>query len=399
VVSFGGADMKLRVAIAYHFHDRDWLGGKNYFSSLFRAIEVAGGDVELVLVTGKQISTTLPDEFPEIEIVRTSLLDRMHPLWLLRQFGLRKFDSDPLLARLLRKLRIDVLSHSGHLGRDPGLKTLAWLYDFQFLHLPEYWQAKHVRWAEQRYKAACGQCDGVIVSSRDALSDLERFAPECRAAKHVLPFVSNPIEFDKLPSAMFLRDTYGLPPDYFYLPNQFWTNKNHRLAVEALAALKRDSVYATIVCTGKTVDGRRPEYFDELIAYCEELGVSDRIKILGVIPYVHSQGLMEHSRAVINPSRFEGWSTTVEEAKTFHKTLLLSDIGVHREQSPALGRFFSTNAPQELADHMARCLQEPLNLPVRAAIEADYQLRLKAFGEAYLSMLEQTANLPLHSAQ
>ena len=44
--------MKLRVAIAYHFHDQDWLGGKNYFSSLFRAIDAADGEIELVLVTG-----------------------------------------------------------------------------------------------------------------------------------------------------------------------------------------------------------------------------------------------------------------------------------------------------------------------------------------------------------
>ena len=323
----------------------------------------------------------------------------MHPLWLLRQFGLRKFDSDPMLARLLRKLGIDVLSHSGNLGPAPGIKTLAWLYDFQFLHLPEYWQAKHVRWAEQRYNAACRQCDGVIVSSRDALGDLERFAPWCQAARHVLPFVSNPIEFDKLPNAAQLRDTYGLPTDFFYLPNQFWTNKNHRLAVEALAALKNEGVPAMIVCTGKTSDGRRPEYFGELVAYCEDLGVSDRMKILGVIPYAHSQGLMAHARAVINPSRFEGWSTTVEEAKTFHKRLLLSDLGVHREQSPALGRVFGVDAPQELAHEMARCLQEPSAKLVPAEIEADYAARLKTFGQAYMAMLRRTANSPSRVAR
>jgi glycosyltransferase involved in cell wall biosynthesis len=386
--------MKLRVAIAYHFHDQDWLGGKNYFSSLFRAIQATGAEIDLVLITGKHIATSLPDEFPWIEVVRTPLLDRMHPLWFLRQIGLRKFDIDPLLARLLRQLRIDVFSHSGHLGPAPGLKTLGWLYDFQFLHLPEYWQDKHVRWAHQRYNAACRQCDGVMVSSRDALIDLESFAPWCQASKHVLQFVSNPVNFDNLPTAAQLREMYGLPTDFFYLPNQFWTNKNHRLAVEALAILNNEGVSATIVCTGKTTDGRRPEYFDELIEYCAELGVSDRLKILGIVPYVHLQGLMANARAVINPSRFEGWSTTVEEAKTFHKRLLLSDIRVHREQSPALGRFFGVDSPNELANEMAQCLEEPIENIVPSEIEADYALRLKAFGHAYMTILRQTVSAP-----
>ena len=387
--------MKLRVAIAYHFHDRDWLGGKNYFSSLLKAIDATGNDeFEFVLVTGRRIITSLPAEFPSIEVVRTPLLDRMHPLWLLRQFGLRKFDRDPLLTGLLRRHRIDVLSHSGNVGPAPGIKTLAWLYDFQFLHLPEYWQAKHIRWAEQRYNAACRQCDGIVVSSRDALRDLDRFAPWCRASKHVLPFVSNPIEFDKLPNAAQLRETYGVPVDYFYLPNQFWKNKNHRLAVDALAALKRDGIPATIVCTGKTFDGRRPEYYAELMAHCEEMGVTDRLKILGVIPYAHTQGLMAHARAVINPSRFEGWSTTVEEAKSFHKKLLLSDIAVHREQSPTLGHFFPVDAPEELARLMVQCLQEPSHELVPAKIAADYAARLKAFGLAYIAVLRHTADSP-----
>jgi glycosyltransferase involved in cell wall biosynthesis len=314
----------------------------------------------------------------------------MHPLWLARQFSLRNFDSDPLLTRFLRKHHIDLLSHSGNLGRNPGIKTLAWLYDFQFLHLPEYWQAKHIRWAEQRYRAACTQCDGVIVSSCDALADLIRFAPWCRAAKFVLPFVSNPVDFAKLPSKAHLCETYSLPSDFFYIPNQFWTSKNHRLAIDALAELKRNGVLTTIVCTGKTFDGRRPEFFAELMSYCEEVGVSDRFKVLGVIPYLHTQGLMAYARAIVNPSRFEGWSTTVEEAKTLHRRLLLSDIAVHREQSPAFGQFFSVDSPHELADLMAQSLQKAEGELVPARIQMDYADRLKTFGQTYLAFIRQT---------
>ena len=44
--------------------------------------------------------------------------------------------------------------------------------------------------------------------------------------------------------------------------------------------------------------------------------------------------------ALINPSRSEGWSTTVEEAKSFGVPMILSDIDVHREQTGGTARYF-----------------------------------------------------------
>ena len=58
------------------------------------------------------------------------------------------------------------------------------------------------------------------------------------------------------------------------------------------------------------------------------------------------------SLGYINPSFFEGWSTTVEEAKYRGKPILLSDLKVHREQAPAKGVFFDPNDPEDLAKKM-----------------------------------------------
>jgi glycosyltransferase involved in cell wall biosynthesis len=52
---------------------------------------------------------------------------------------------------------------------------------------------------------------------------------------------------------------------------------------------------------------------------------------------------------VINPSLFEGWSTTVEEAKSMGKALILSDIPTHREQTPARGHYFAPHDSECLA--------------------------------------------------
>lgn len=385
----------MRIAIAYHFNDTDWLGGRNYFSSLFSAFrEVAPREWQLVLVMGRKTRSTLPDEFPWIEILRTPLMDRLQPAWLARQVLIRKFQNDYLLAWYLSRNKIDLLTHSAYLGPRSAIKTLPWLYDFQFMHLPEYWSPAQIRWSEIRYTNACKHGHGLVVSSHDALKDLNSFAPWCDKPKYVLQFVSNPVDFDRLPSGEDIRRRYALPDQYFHLSNQFWSNKNHRLAIDAIALLKEAGIHTTIACTGKPFDARMPNYFNELMAYCRAKGVEDRFKVLGVVPHADLQGLMAYSTAVINPSRFEGWNTSVEEAKTMHKRLLLSDIAVHVEQAPRNARFFSVDDSHALAKHMAETLEaQPFN-PSKEEIQADYHLRLRAFGQCYLDMVTDLMQHP-----
>jgi len=61
---------------------------------------------------------------------------------------------------------------------------------------------------------------------------------------------------------------------------------------------------------------------------------------LGLIPYKDVMSLIYYSLAVINPSHFEGWSSTVEQAKGYNKKIILSNIKVHREQNPKNAFFF-----------------------------------------------------------
>jgi glycosyltransferase involved in cell wall biosynthesis len=56
---------------------------------------------------------------------------------------------------------------------------------------------------------------------------------------------------------------------------------------------------------------------------------------------------------MINPSRFEGWSSTVEEAKGMGKRVILSNIPVHREQNPPGAVFFEPDDSSALAAAMA----------------------------------------------
>lgn len=382
--------MTLRIAFVYHFDDRAWLGGKNYFSSLFSAIHaVAPNEVKLILIAGKNTETSLAREFPYLEVVRTPFLDRFHPLWALRQIGRipSKRRHDPIFERLLRRLRVDVLSHSTPLtGVDSDIKCLGWLPDFQFVHMPEMWSPPELERVRRGCENVCRRSDELVVSSHAALKDLRAFAPWYHKPAHVLQFISAPANLGELRSLESLREQYQLPSAYFHLPNQFWNHKNHGVVIDALALLKAQGINATVVCTGNTSDLRMPAYFGELMQRCHAAGIEDRFRVLGVVPYVDMQALMLHAHAVINPSKFEGWSTPVEEARTMGKHVLLSDIAVHREQAPPSANYFAPDRPAELAAAMCAALTRDATHAQPEEWRHNYDARLRELGVAYLQI-------------
>ena len=70
---------------------------------------------------------------------------------------------------------------------------------------------------------------------------------------------------------------------------------------------------------------------------------------MGLIKYDEVLSLIYNSKCILNPSLFEGWSSTVEQAKAYGKYLILSNIGVHLEQNPRYCNYFNPNKSENLA--------------------------------------------------
>jgi len=67
--------------------------------------------------------------------------------------------------------------------------------------------------------------------------------------------------------------------------------------------------------------------------------------------------------ALVNPSRFEGWSTTVEEAKALGTPLVLSNLPVHREQVAERALYFDPDDPEDCARALAAAAAAPARTP------------------------------------
>jgi glycosyltransferase involved in cell wall biosynthesis len=81
--------------------------------------------------------------------------------------------------------------------------------------------------------------------------------------------------------------------------------------------------------------------------------LTGQIIILGMVPFSDLINLMRSAAVIIQPSRFEGWSTIVQDAKAIGRPLLCSDIAVHQEQAPESLGFFSCDEPDQLAELLA----------------------------------------------
>jgi hypothetical protein len=385
----------IRVAIPIPTSSESWLGGFNYLRSLVTAVEcVPERNFEIVLFASDRAPANELKEFGQAQVVRTSLLRRWSVAWTLRKGFQRLLGRDLLLDLLFQKHRIKIQSHGALLGKNARVASVAWIPDFQHLALPEFFEPREKAARDRFYRALCDTCTRLILSSRDAFDTLAQFAPGAVPKAHVLNFVPDLIGTSSANEAE-IREKYCLNEPFFHLPNQFWAHKNHEVVIRALAWFNENGLPAPrVVATGNTSDHRNAGHFSRLQCIIDSLKVRDRFSLLGVVPYPDLVGLMECSVAVINPSFFEGWSTTVEESKSLGKLVVLSDIPVHREQNPARAKYFDPKAPASLARQLqlASAENQPaLEAEFRKTAHSDWPRRRRAFGESYLEILRGLA--------
>jgi glycosyltransferase involved in cell wall biosynthesis len=361
-----------RVGFALAGRTVGWMASWTYYRTLLRAILADPGcGIEPVVFLPSKADHPLIDELPELERHRVAMLDDRSPGAALRAAWRGPLLCDRPFGRLLERHEIAVLSHSGHLGRYRGVPALGWVPDLQHRHLPELFDRRTLTFREQRYRLLARFATHLVVSSEAGARDLIDLSPRAAGKTSVLRFVIDPVPRAEQPDRGELAALYGIDGPFLYLPNQFWAHKNHRLVIDALALLRSRGRPVRVVATGAPVDRRRPEHYGELLAHVRAAGVEDDFRVLGVVPYPHVAALVRESVALINPSRFEGWSTTVEEARSVGTRVLLSSIPVHREQNPPGGEFFDPADAEGLAALMWEAW-------TRADPEADRRLREEA---------------------
>ena len=364
---------------------KNWTGGYNYLQNLLNALGQYQKDcLTPVLFVGEECAEEGVAPFaamPGVELVRTPLLNASRRTASLMQAML--LGKDIPLRRLFQTHQIDAVFEAAQFfGWRLGIPAIAWVPDFQHKVLPHMFPRSAWWKREIGYRAQVMGGRTIMLSSEDARRACEQYYPSTRGRTRTVHFAVPPGLKIPYAAARAIADSYGLPERFVFMPNQFWQHKNHGLVLDALVVLRERGKQIVVAASGKQADIRAPGYFSDFQDRLNQRGLQNEFRLLGMIPYPHVVSLMRASIAMINPSLFEGWGTTVEEAKAMGTPMLLSDLDVHREQAGEDAIYFDRHSPQSLADALGTFV--PLS-------EMQRELRANVAREAALQRVERFA--------
>ncbi|MEW5817052.1 MAG: hypothetical protein AB1798_16860, partial [Spirochaetota bacterium] len=269
--------------------DPVWLAGTKYLINLWRALRTASTHrYEFVLLVSETVSPTkysLLVPCVDRVVIYPPPLEKSISLRIISRIYKQFFNK---LDVYLRNQGVDVIFGLLAINRiykqffnkldvylrnqgvdvifgllDSGARVtprIHWLPDFQHLYYPEFFAPGELASRAATYPAAAEKATIVVVSSYAAKNDLAKLLPAASDKIRVLSFASQLSEgvFDGDPEQT--ADFYHLPARFFFLPNQFWKHKNHKVVLDALEIACKVEPALIVVCTGATFDSRDPLY-------------------------------------------------------------------------------------------------------------------------------------------
>lgn len=391
----------LRIALIMQ-GSRDWIAGSEYIKNIILALGNQPSEVrknyEIYLLSSRDLDSNLLAQIepfvkkifnPQIKKIKLSFLNR-----------LRKNFQKYTYGQKLSKFQFFLEDHHfdfvyPYFSKNPHLKksyrSAAWIPDFQHRYLPQFFDQQEFQKRENLFRQIAGYSPVIILSSKTSQSDFIKFFPQASQKSRVLHFRVFPIHNWYTPVPKLTQLKYNLPERFYLISNQFWQHKNHITVFKALKFLQEKKISPNIVCTGHLHDYRQVGYADTILKTIHELNISKQVFLLGLIPKLEQIQLLRRSVGLIQPSLFEGWSTVVEEAKVFGKSIILSDLAVNVEQNPPSSVFFKKESFEDLAEKIAkRWEQLPAgpDLILEEKSKKDYLGEVDLFADRFLKIAE-----------
>lgn len=225
--------------------------------------------------------------------------------------------------------------------RNQKIRVLLTIHDLNCLH--EDKPARERRLSLQHTQKLIDRADAIVCISGHCKKDVEENMDTGGKPVYV---VYNGTHHVQDPPAC----PAGYRPDRPFLFAMGYVNRKKNF--HTLVPLLRDPEIELLIA------GRldEPDYISRMIQYAEELGVHDRLKLLGPVSEADKSWYLKNCMAFSLPSLAEGFGAPVVEAMTFGKPLFLS----HRTSLPEIGKdvafYFHSFEP----DHMQRVFQTGL---------------------------------------
>lgn len=339
-------------------NDKQWIGGVYYILNLIKTLDLLPDDEkpEIILVVKSdnlnffgygisynKLNILKGDVNPSNGILK--YLNRISGRIIGRKVFRVYFKED---VDLVFPYPVDSL----YFRKVPESKRVYWIPDLQEYHYPNNFTHKVLRDRQMKIHTISQSKGYLILSSQSVQNDFKsRLSKNVNLKQFVFRF---PVILD-MQVFMSKRDISSdiRNKEFFYIPNQFWPHKNQLVAIKALKTLRAAGFDFRIVFTGLMPD---TDYVSKLRKYVKDDDLEDVVLFRGIVDREEQLLLYRYSKCVIQTSKFEGWSTSIEEAKALNKMLIVTNLEVHREQLGDNAFFFEPDDDSTLAEFMKHVL-------------------------------------------
>jgi glycosyltransferase involved in cell wall biosynthesis len=350
---FGGQEFKVSRIAVYDGAGSGWTASSVITETLVRALHGTLGDKDSLIVLTENDPAHWRGVAPLLELPKLQYRRGEVRIRAALHAPPRRGSPEYYLAK---EQVTTVLLPTYNWVRQAPYKRIPWIPDFQHRHLPENFTAKERSQRDGWYYMAAKHADKVLLMSNAVLADFQRFIPDFadKGRVFIFPSLFAYTEVPKLDPS--LPAAYGVPAKFILVANQYWSHKNHGVVLEALEQLKARGMTIPVVFTGLPLDYRDGQNAptSTILQGIARRGLGGIVIPLGLVPRTDLVNLMRCAAAVLQPSLFEGWGLSVQEAVALGRPTICSDIPALRENAPDALGFFAPSDPRALAGILER---------------------------------------------
>jgi glycosyltransferase involved in cell wall biosynthesis len=261
-----------------------------------------------------------------------------------------------MLSKDLAKTNLDIYHGLSH-ELPPGierldLKSVVTIHDLIFLRFPKYFpwiDRKTYKW---KFSHACEKADHIVAICQQTKKDLINFMHVSEDKIKVLYQSIDP-QFYELWEEQRLkehREKYNLQRPYLLHVGALEERKNALSLINAYAHLEENTDYDLILI------GHGKGYKTLVENRIKELGMEDRIRIMGHVPFADLPGFYQSATLFVWPSFFEGFGLPIVESLFSKTPVITSEGSVFPESGGEKTIYINPNKPEEIREAIKKVL-------------------------------------------
>ena len=334
---------RIQIAFVLNFDFTNWNGGFNVIKNLIQNIDKNHKIYRPIVIVKKNLSKKDKKILKGLNIIHTNLFNKNNLSYYYNLLQIFIFGKSNSFEKFFQLKNIKVISHTMFAGKKSKVKSIFWMPDFQHLDLKKNFSILNIIKRELNFRLAIKNSSAILLSSSSMLRSFKKYYNFKNINYFINKFCflnNNQINLKKI---NLIKRKYNIRNAYFYISNQYWVHKNFEIIVSALKYLKTINIDLLFVSSGSNIGNNNNKYSEFIRELIITNNLENNYKYIGLINKDEVEILIAGSIALVNPSKYEGWNTAVEQAKALNKRTVLSNISVHREQKNNYSYLFNTS--------------------------------------------------------